>query len=334
MSFTSTWVLHFLLLLPFAALALYFSSRQNKRTLHRLADPRLLTRLIGKDQRVKRFLKSFFLLTAFGLMIFALAGPRWGGYYQEVTQKGIDIMILADVSSSMLVEDIQPNRLERGKREIRDFLKVVQGDRVGLVAFSKVALVQCPLTLDYAALQMFLNALQPDLIPVPGTDLGAAIETGLSAFDFKSVTDKVILIVTDGEDNEKRALKAAQAAAGKGVKIFIFGMGKPAGGLVPATDGKGGFKTDHKGELVLSKLQEESLREIASITAGTYMRAVTGDLDLDALYFDGIKTRTKAQILKGGKFKVHEERFTLFTLAALVILLLEDLIFEKRCALS
>jgi Ca-activated chloride channel family protein len=141
MSFTSTWVLHFLLLLPFAALTLYFNSRQKKRTLDRLADPRLMVRLIGKDQKIRRFLKSLFLLTAFGLMIFALAGPRWGGYYQEVTQKGIDIMILVDVSPSMLVEDIQPNRLERARQEILDFLKVVQGDRLGLVAFSKVAIV-------------------------------------------------------------------------------------------------------------------------------------------------------------------------------------------------
>ena len=330
MIFTHPWILYFLWLLPIAAMALYFSGRQKKRTLRRLADPWLLARLTGKDQNAKRFLKSCFLLIALGLMISALAGPRWGYYYQEVTQKGVDIMILADVSSSMLVGDIQPNRLERARQEILDFLKVVQGDRIGLVAFSGVAYIQCPLTLDYNALKMFLNALQPDLIPVPGTDLGAAIETGLSAFDFKSATDKVFLIITDGEDNEKRGFKAAQAAAKKGVKVFIFGMGKPAGGLIPAVDGKGGFKTDHNGKPVLSKLHEESLRKIASYTGGTYIRAATGDLDLDRLYLHGIRIRTEAQTLKSGKIKVYEERFMLFVLAALVALILEDLISERK----
>lgn len=329
MKLTHVWLLHFLWLLPLAGVALAVCGRQKKKAMERFADAELLAQLTGKDLKRRRFFKGLFLLTALALMLFALAGPRWGSHYQEVSQKGVDIMILVDVSPSMRVEDIKPDRLERARREILDFLTVVQGDRVGLVAFSGAAFVQCPLTLDYGALDMFLGQLEPDLIPVPGTDLGAAIEMGLSAFDFKAETDKVILLITDGEDNEGKGLDAARQAAQKGVKIFVFGMGETSGGPVPAGDGKGGFKKDKEGKLILSRLEEESLRRIASATGGTYARSVAGDLDLDILYFDGIKTRTEAQTLKSGKIKVYEERFPIFLLAAFVFLVLENLLPER-----
>jgi Ca-activated chloride channel family protein len=326
---THVWLLHFLWLLPLAGVALKVSGRQKKKAMGRLAEPELLAQLTGQDLKRRRFFKGLLLLTAWALMLFALAGPRWGSHYQEVSQKGVDIMIVVDVSSSMRVEDIKPDRLERARREILDFLSVVQGDRVGLVAFSGAAFVQCPLTLDYAALEMFLGQLEPDLIPVPGTDLGAAIETALSSFDFKAETDKVILLITDGEDNEAKGLNAAREAAEKGAKVFVFGMGEPSGGPIPASDGKGGFKKDKEGKLILSRLDEESLRRIASATGGTYARSVAGDLDLDILYFDGIKSRTEAQTLKSGKIKVYEERFPIFVLAAFVFLVLENLVRQR-----
>lgn len=329
MTFARLWMLHFLWLLPLAVLALVIESRKKKRTLEKFADPELLARLTGEVYKGRRSLKGLLLLSSLAMMILALAGPRWGSHYQEVRRKGVDIMMVVDVSRSMLVEDIKPSRLERARREIVDFLKVVQGDRVGLVAFSGTAFVQCPLTLDYRALEMFLSALDPDLIPVPGTDLGTAIETAMSSFDPKSETDKVLLLITDGEDNEGRGLEAAGKAASQGVKIFVFGMGEASGGPVPAEDGKGGFKKDKEGRLVLSRLEEEGLRRIASTTGGTYVRAVAGDLDLDILYFEGIRSRTEAQTLKSGKIKVHEERFSLFLLGALFLLLLEGLIRER-----
>ena len=330
MTLAHLWILHFLWLLPLAALVFVFSSRQKRRTMEGLADHEVLARLTGKDQRVKRFLKRLLLLAALGLMFFALAGPRWGSDYVEVTQKGVDIMILADVSPSMLVEDVKPNRLERARREIQNFLRVVQGDRVGLVAFSGNAFVQCPLTLDYAALEMFVGALQPDLIAVPGTDLGAAIETGVSSFDLKSEIDKVILLITDGEDNENGGLEAAREAAEKGVRIFALGVGETSGGPIPTYDGNGGFRKDKEGRLIISRLVEEGLRKIAAITGGGYVRSAAGDLDLDILYFDGIKSRTQAQTLKTGKIEVYEERFPFFVVGAILFLLLEGLIRERR----
>ncbi|MBW2312442.1 MAG: VWA domain-containing protein [Deltaproteobacteria bacterium] len=228
MTFAHSWILHFLWILPAFGFLLIVQNRKKKRAMDGFADEDLLKRLAPEDHKGKRFLKGILLIFALSALLFSLAGPRWGSHYQEVSREGVDIMILVDVSRSMMVEDVKPNRLERARREIIDFLKVIQGDRVGLVAFSGAAFVQCPLTLDYAALQMFLTALQPGLIPVPGTDMGAALEAGLSAFDFKTGTDKVILLITDGEDNENRGLEAARKAAKKGIKIFIFGIGEPS----------------------------------------------------------------------------------------------------------
>lgn len=326
MNLSHPWMLHFLWLVPIMALLFIVYNRQKTRAMERFAEPELLGRLTGDIRRGRGMIRSAFLLAALGLMILALAGPRWGSHYQEVSQKGVDIMIVLDVSLSMLVEDVKPDRLERAKREISDFIRVVEGDRVGLVAFSGAAFTQCPLTLDYGALAMFLNALGPDMVPVPGTDLGAAVETAISSFDSASETDKVILLITDGEDNENRGLQAAREAAKKGIKIFVFGMGEPSGGPIPSAGGKGGFKKDKEGQLIMSKLNEEGLKEIASVTGGSYIRSVAGDLDLDILYFEGIKSRTEAATLKSGKIKVHEERFTLFVIAAFFFLLLEGLI--------
>jgi Ca-activated chloride channel family protein len=128
----------------------------------------------------------------------------------------------------------------------------------------------------------------------------------------KSETDKVILLITDGEDNEEQGLAAAREAAAKGIKIFVFGMGDPSGGPIPASGGQGGFVKDDKGELILSKLDEAGLQEIAAVTGGEYVRSMAGDLDLDLLYFDGIKQRTDAAVVKSGKIKVYEERFFIF----------------------
>lgn len=330
MMLTHLWILHFLWILPLLIVAIIIGNRQKKKAMERFADKDLLIRLTGKEEKGKGFLKGLLLFISFGLILIALAGPRWGSHYQEVSQKGVDIMILADVSPSMLVEDVNPNRLERAKREILDLLRVLQGDRIGLVAFSGAAFIQCPLTLDYAALQMFLDALEPDLVPIPGTDIGAAIETGISSFDINTETEKVIILITDGEDNENRGLEAARKASEKGVKIFVFGMGETSGGPIPAGNGKGGFKKDDEGKLILSKLDEENLKRIASLTGGIYIRSIAGDLDLDVLYFDGIKSRTEDQTLKSGKIKVYEERFAIFVTAGLILLLLEGLIYDRR----
>ncbi|MBW2352489.1 MAG: VWA domain-containing protein [Deltaproteobacteria bacterium] len=330
MNFSHAWVLHFLWLVPLTALFFIIGGRQRARAMERFAHAGLLDRLTVGRRGERGVTRHVLLLSALALMLFALAGPRWGSHYQEVAQKGIDIMIVVDVSPSMLVSDVKPDRLERARREISDLIQVLQGDRAGLVVFSGKAFTQCPLTLDYGGLSMFLNALGPDLIPVPGTDIGAAIDRAISSFDMGSETDKVILLITDGEDNEKRGVEAARQAAKRGIKIFVFGIGDPSGGPVPAEEGRGGFRKDKDGNLVMSRLNEEGLSQIASITGGRYVRSVAGDLDLDLLYFEGIRSSTEASTLKSGKIRVFEERFFIFVVMAFVCLLLEGLLGRVR----
>ncbi|OPZ57317.1 MAG: von Willebrand factor type A domain protein [Deltaproteobacteria bacterium ADurb.Bin510] len=261
-------------------------------------------------------------------MLLALAGPRFGSHYEDLSRRGVDIMLVADVSPSMLVTDLKPNRLERAKRELIDFLAGARGDRLGLVAFAGQAYRQCPLTLDYAALEMFIADLGPESAPAPGTDLGAAIDTALEGFDFKSHTDKVIVLLTDGEDNEGKAQAAARRAAARGVRIYVFGLGRPDGGPVVAPDGS--LARSETGQPVISQLNESGLESIASLSGGRYVRSVTGDLDLDQIYYAGIKLATRDRELKSAKLKVAEERFYGFVLLALALLMLEGLIRPRR----
>ncbi len=330
MTIARPWLLSFLALIPVICFILVIEARIRKKAFERFAEPELLERLTGKISGGRSFLKALFFVTAFACLILALAGPRWGSHYEEITHKGVDIMVVMDTSPSMLAQDLSPNRLERAKREVYDLLRVLKGDRLGLVAFSGAAFVQCPLTLDYAAIDMFLSELNTDLIPVPGTDLGAAIDAASKAFDYKSTTDKVIILITDGEDNEGKGVEAAREAASKGVGIYVYGIGSDQGAPVPAAGAAGGFMKDEKGGIVMSRLDEKGLSTIASLTSGKYVRSVTGDLDLDLLYFAGIKTSTTAQELGTKKVQVFEERFQIFVIAAFILLLLEQVIAWRK----
>ena len=327
MKFESNWAFYLLFILPVIIFLILFEYRKKRAGLKLFADPDLLPALTRPIKRGIIFFKGFFLVIAVFFIILACAGPRWGFHLQEVQRRGVDIVFLLDVSASMQAEDVKPDRLERAKREITDFLKIAAGDRVGLVLFAGDAFVQCPLTLDYDAIAMFLGSVSVDTLPVPGTDMGLGIKTALNAFDFKSAIDKVIVMITDGEDNEGRGLQQTDKAMDKGVKIFVYGIGEPSGAPIP--DETGGFKKDKIGNLILSKLNEKDLRRIAKATDGRYVRSVTGDLDLDRLYFEGIKIKTEAKELESGKIKIFEERFYIFIWIAFVFLVMEGLIGLK-----
>lgn len=302
MKFESNWAFYLLFILPVIIFLILFEYRKKRAGLKLFADSDLLPVLTRPIKRGIIFLKGLFLVIAIFFIILACAGPRWGFHLQEVQRRGVDIVFLLDVSASMQAEDVKPDRLERAKREITDFLKIAAGDRIGLVLFAGDAFVQCPLTLDYDAIAMFLGSVGVDALPVQGTDMGQGIKTALNAFDFKSAIDKVIVMITDGEDNEGRGLQQTDKAMDKGVKIFVYGIGEPSGAPIP--DETGGFKKDKIGNLILSKLNEKDLRRIAKAADGRYVRSVTGDLDLDRLYFEGIKIKTEAKELESGKIKI------------------------------
>jgi Ca-activated chloride channel family protein len=300
-----------------------YGMHRRRKFLDRFASARGLQAIVPGTGHRRRWTKAGLVLFSALLAIVALAGPKYGYRWQEIEQKGIDIIVALDCSKSMLATDIEPSRLDRAKREVYDLLTMLQGDRVGLVAFAGTAFLQCPLTIDYDAFHIFLKALTPDFLPVGGTDLTAALLTGLASFDTNATAEKAIILITDGENTGSgNPLEAAGKAREQGVKLFCIGVGKSDG--VPLPEPEGGFKKDPTGKIVLSSLDEETLKKMAVMTGGTYARSVAGDMDLDAIYIEQIRGKMEAATVTGGRKQVFEDRYQ-WPLAAAVILLIIEL---------
>ena len=278
---------------------------------------RLLDPLVWKRVKIDNMLIIFAVV----FLILALSQPRWGYYWKDLEQKGVDIVIALDVSSSMLAQDIKPNRLERAKYKIMDLLNMLEGDRVGLVAFAGTSYLQCPLTLDYSATRIFLNAIDTELIPVPGTAIGHAIRTSVKAFNTQDTRSRAIILITDGEDHTGDAIQSANWAKEHKTKIFAIGIGNNIGAPIPdPKPGASGFKKDKDGEVILTKLDEPTLKQMALQTGGSYVRSVSGDMDLQKLYRENIKRKVKSKEIKTERKRVWKERFQWMIFAALLCL--------------
>ena len=331
MEFDKPQMLMFLWLLPLVALSLWVSARLRSRRLARFLHKSNLKNLIPSTSVVRSLLKGGLLLLSYSMLVVALAEPKWGYEWREVKLKGVDIMLALDVSRSMKAQDITPNRLERAKREIVDLIGLLQGDRIGLIAFAGVGFVQCPLTADYKAVSMFLDHLNEELIPVPGTSLGDAIRLGVKSLTESSELNtqgKAIILITDGEDQDSEPMKAAAEAKDKGIKIFTIGMGQDAGAPIPLSGG--GFKKDQSGNVVVTRLGESTLQDIATITGGRYVRSTTGDLDLRSIYLDGIKDQMQAGEIKSSRQKVWYYRSHIFALLSALFLMLNFALKETK----
>jgi len=330
MRFGNLPYLLFLWIVPGLILFYIYAFRKKDKYIKLFSDKKLFQQLTPDVSRRRQVLKVFLLLAAISFSVFALIRPKWGFHWEEIKRKGVDIFVCVDVSTSMLAEDIKPTRLERAKRKIHDLINLLEGDRIGLVAFAGISFVQCPLTLDYGACQIFLDYLDTDLIPVQGTAIADAIRTATRSFPKGERKSKVIILITDGEDHEGKPLEAAQEAKKEGINIFAIGIGKPEGAPVPDPSGKGGFKQDSSGGLILSKLDEVTLQKIALETGGSYVRSVTGDMDLDRIYLNDIKVNIEKKELESTRRKRWEERFQWPLLIALLVLSLEAFVSEKR----
>jgi Ca-activated chloride channel family protein len=330
MKFGNLNYLYLLWLVPALALFYVYAFRAKDKAILAFCSLDLADKLMPRVSRGRQKFKAAMLITAVLFMILALVRPKWGFQWEEVKRRGVDIIIALDVSQSMLAEDVKPNRLERAKREITDLLQILEGDRIGLVAFAGTAFVQCPLTLDYRAVNIFLDYLDTDSIPLQGTALGQAIRTSISAFSSRERKSKALILITDGEGHEGDAIAAAEEAKQEGIKIFCIGIGREGGAPIPLPGDSGGFKKDANGELILSELDEVTLQKIALLTGGSYVRSVTGNLDLEEIYQKGIRQRVKQKELKSTRRKRWEERFQWFVLAALMLVVGESLLSEKR----
>jgi Ca-activated chloride channel homolog len=325
--------LYGLLLVPAVLLFFWFAARLRRNAMARFGTLQILSRLTDAASGSKRLWQAFLTAMALVLLVVAMANPQIGTRMEEVKQEGIDLFIALDVSLSMKAEDVKPSRLDKAKLELRNLIGRLAGDRIGLIVFAGDAFTQFPLTTDYSAANLFLDVVDVDAVSLPGTNIGAAITRGLESFDFEEPTTKVIIIITDGENTEGDTFDAAEEAAKKGVLLYAIGLGSSAGSPIPVYGASGeqtDFKRDRMGNVVVSKLDEASLEKIAATGNGKYFRASAGQDELDEIY-RAINALEKREF--GVKqFTDYEDRYQIFLFAALLLLLVEALLTEKRVA--
>jgi Ca-activated chloride channel family protein len=331
LKFENPLVLHLLWGVLFLFIFFMAVVRYKKKLMYRFGNPEILEKLTGNYSPALRNLKMILIILTYSSLIVALANPQIGTKTEEVKREGIDVMVALDVSTSMLAEDIKPNRLEKAKHEVSKLIELLEGDRIGIVAFSGMAHVQCPLTLDYSAARLFLSIIDTDLIPQPGTAIGDAIRTSIKAFNREERKHKVLILITDGEDHESKPLEIAEEAEQEGIIIYTVGIGSPQGVPIPIYDRSGfqsGFKKDRSGGVVTTKLDVTTLQKIAYQTGGKYYLASSGEAELEEIY-DEIATLEKKELVSR-QFSQYEDRFQIFLVIGFILILLELFIPERR----
>jgi len=309
------------------AAALFLRSRKDRALLGRLGRMDVIRTLIdpGRERMAYRMVLSVAALT---LAVLAAARPQFGTKLAEIKRRGSEVFVAVDTSNSMLAEDISPSRMEKAKRALGFLIRQIEGDRVGIIAFSGDAFLQCPLTLDIDSARLFLDSAQVGMIPVPGTSLGAAILKALKHFPARGRAQKVVVLLTDGEDTGGNdPLAAAALAAKEGVRIYTIGLGTPEGEVIKLRDESGkltGFKKDDKGETVLSRLDEATLIELARLTKGRYWRSSPGDGEMSELAEE--ITGMKKDVMEVKKQRVREDRYQIPLFLAFLLLVADFLI--------
>lgn len=326
--------LNLLYLIPFLVLIYWYTHKQQNNLLNEFANKALHNVLFPLKSKGKTLTKFILTITAFVLLVFALANPQVGSKIEEVKQVGIDVYIVLDVSLSMQAEDIKPSRLEKAKHSISKLIQRLRGDRIGLVIFSGDAYIQFPLTTDYSAANLFLTAVDVNSVPQPGTAIAAAIELANKSFKGEEETKKAVVVITDGEDHEGDLDKAVTEAVDNGISIYAIGLGSPSGVPIPVVDNSGkniGYKKDNKGEVVLTKLDETTLKEITEKGNGSYYRGSNTEDELEEIYND----LSKIEETEFGATKVteYEDRYYYLLFPAILLLLLEFFIPGRKSKL-
>ncbi|MDD3089970.1 MAG: VWA domain-containing protein [Candidatus Omnitrophica bacterium] len=280
---------------------------------------------------VRKKAKDAVVVIAVILIAVSLLRPQWGFKWQEVKRQGLDILIALDTSNSMLAEDIRPSRLERSKLDIKDFVKKLKGDRVGLIAFSGTAFLQCPLTSDYGGFLLTLEDVDVDTIPVGGTSISRAVDLALRSYEGGKNEHKVLIIITDGEDLEGGLDEVIERARAEKVMISCVGIGTEEGELIPlkGEEGKKGFLKDREGNVVKTRLDEATMQKLALATGGVYVRSRGAESGLDIIY-DRRLSNIEKKDLESKMEKNWTERFQLPLALAFFLLLLEPLMGERK----
>lgn len=318
------------LLLMLTGYLLYW--RHRKRSLQQLGDPHLMEQLMPDASAPAHHWKFVLLFLGTAMLIIASSGPRVGSRLQELEVKGREVIIALDVSNSMLAEDIKPSRLARSKQMINRMVDRMTNDKIGLIVFAGDAYTQIPITDDYVSVKMFLDGAGPDMVSKQGTAIGSAI--GLASKSFSSEpagsdgaaapSSRAIVVITDGENHEDNAVQEAMKAAEKGIRIYTVGLGDPDGVPIPVRPGSTANRRDQEGQVVVSKLNEVLLQEIAAAGQGAY---IAGDR-ISSL--EDELNRLQRRDLNTKVFSEFAERFQYFAGFAVLFLLLESLIRSRK----
>jgi len=323
------WGLAAILLFIFLFWKVY---RWKKKAITSLGDLKVVGLLMPDVSFSRPKLKFIFFLAGYTFLIVGISNPQIGSKMEESKRTGSEVMVLLDVSNSMLAQDLAPNRLENAKRSIEQLIDNLHGDRLGIIVFAGEAYVQLPVTTDYSAAKLFLSTINTDIIPTQGTAIGAAIDLGMQSLDFKNGLSKALIVITDGENHEDDAVSSAKNALEKDVWVHVVGVGSTEGAPIPIyVDGKqNGFHLDSAGKSVVTKLNEEMCKEIASAGGGAYVRAsnVNGGLGIVMSQIEKMKKKTFGTKM----FKEYEDRFQIFLALALIALMIEFFIANRKNA--
>lgn len=316
--------------IPLFILVFFLVRSWKRKALASLGDKATVRKMIPEVSFTRPGLKFIFFTVAFASLVIGAANPQIGTKVEEGKKSGADLMILLDVSNSMLAGDLSPNRLENAKRAIAQLIDNLHNDRIGIIIFAGEAYVQLPITTDYSAAKLFLNNISTDIVPTQGTAIGAAIDMGMKSFDFVNGTSKAMVLMTDGENFEDDAIAAAKRATDKNVAIHVIGLGSVEGAPVPIYQNGNptGFRKDENGQTVITKLNEQMCKEISEAGNGVYVRASNANSGLGIVMNQIGKMEQKTFDSK--VFKNYEDRFQFFLGFALILLVIEFFISSKK----
>ncbi len=331
--FAHSQLLFLLLSIPLIVLFYWISNKRRKKLLADFGNIEIIEQLMPDRSKSRPFAKLIILLSALFFFIFGLAGPQFGTKLRETKRKGVEIIIALDVSNSMLAEDIQPNRLERAKQSISKLVDQLRNDKIGLIVFAGEAFTQLPITTDYVSAKMFLANITPNIISVQGTAIGSAINLATKSFTPEGKSDKAVIIITDGENHEDDAVGAATAAREKGIFVHTIGIGLPQGAPIPVQSGsyQKNYLKDGEGNVVISKLDEVLLQQIATAGSGIYIRATNTQIGLNTI-FEEISKMNKTEY-KAKRYSEYEDQFQWPIAIAILLLVLELVVLERRTKL-
>ena len=321
-------LLYLLIVIPLLIVFYVVLIRRKKNAIAEFGNPELLGPLMPLLSFKRGTWKFVMLMLALLFVIVGVAGPQFGSKLQQVKKKGVELMIALDVSNSMMAQDIKPSRLEKAKMAISRMVEKLSNDKIGLIVFAGDAYVQLPITTDYSSAKLFLSNISTDIVPVQGTAIGSAIDLAARSFTPETETSKAIIVITDGENHQDDAVAAAKQAHEKGIVIHTIGMGLEQGAPIPEKGKPGQFMQDAQGNVVISKLDEQTLQDIAKAGEGLYIRASNTEVGLNRL-LDEVN-RMEKSLLEERVYSDYAEKYQYFLLVGLFFIFVEFMILGRK----